>query len=311
MAKQSPEIMEGDEESDVASFFMDICGLDYIDVLNGKCDLTREIWEKNLDKILNLVKERSASRVTYLIFGYFTLLTGANLPAHLRPAILDAADWKYEEGRWDDPDFILERKFYLEDFSQKIRDHKPGKITHLIELKNFEQDLKYGAIGLDQFWEFVFTKKIFSVKHINLDSCDLEEIPESIFVLINLKTLSLDYNQIKDIPAEIGNLVSLEELYLSDNEIIQIPETIGNLTSLKMLYLNNNKLVKIPEAIGNLLSIEKLYLNSNLIETLPKSILNLKLLKEVNLLDNKLKKIPPFLRKALFYIGIRYLNKIT
>jgi len=304
MAKLSAEITEGDEESDIASFLMDICGLDYIDVMRDSRILTREIWEKNFEKILDLVKERFFSRISYLIFGYFTLFVGADLPSYLRPAILDAADWKHEENRWGDDDFILERKFYLDDFQKKIRNYKPGKPVHLVKLKNFEDALKYGAVGLDQFWEYVNSKKIFSVKHVNLDSCDLDEIPEPIYDIEKLKTLSLEHNQIKEISEEIGKLTSLEKFYLTDNQITRFPLSIGKLSFLKILDLKKNKLAELPDSIGDLHSLERLFLNDNLLENLPNSILKMKSLKSIYLTNNKIKKIPKFLRKAQFYIEI-------
>lgn len=305
MAKLSAAITEGDEESDIASFFMDIFGLDYIDVMRDYRILTREIWEKNLEKILKLVKERSFSRISYLIFGYFTLLVGADLPSYLRPAILDAADWKHEENRWSDSDFVLERKFYLDDFQKKIRNYRPGKPVHLVRLKNFEDDLKYGALGLDQFWEYVNSKKIFSVKHVNLDSSDLVEIPEPIYDVENLKTLSLEHNQIKELPTEISKLDSLKKIFLGDNEIKELPEEIGKLSSLEELDLNDNQITQLPESIGNLSSLKYLFLSNNELTELPKSLLRMKSLKEIYLTNNKIKKIPHFLRKAPFYIEIR------
>jgi Leucine-rich repeat (LRR) protein len=240
-----------------------------------------------------------------LIYGYFTLLLGAKLPAHLRPAILGAAEWKHEEGYWLNPNFVLERKFYLEDFSCKIRDYRPGKPVHLVRLKNFEDDIKFGAVGLKQFWDYVKSGKIFSVPHINLDSCDLEEIPAPIFDLKNLKTLSLEHNNINFLPKKIGDLVLLEELFLNDNKIETLPESIGKLTSLRMLYLNNNNLLRLPDSIGNLSSLDILVLSDNFLEDLPKTILNLKNLSVIYIENNQIKEIPTFLKKTSIYIVLK------
>lgn len=296
MAKDSAEIMDGDEESDVAYYLLQICGV------REEEDLTREIWEAHIDNILDFVRGRSFRRVTYLIYGYFTLLLGAELPSHLRPAILDAADWKHEDGYWLDPDFILERKFYLEDFSSKIRDYYPGKPVHLVRLKNFDEDIKCGIVGLDQFWEYVNSKKIFSVEHVNLDSCDLSEIPEPIYDMKNIKTLSLEHNQIKVFPEEIGKLKSLKELFLNGSRIEILPDSIGDLTNLEKLYLNDNELKKIPEAIGKLSSLDILVLSGNPIKIIPKSILALKNLSSIYLRNTKMNKIPDFLMNGPFHV---------
>jgi len=274
MGKQGGEIYEGDEEYDIASFFMNACGLNLRDERN----LTREIWEANLEKILDVVKQNSFRHVVYLIFGYFTMKTGSELPSHLRPAILDAAKWENEKDYWSEED-AFDRKFYLRDFRQKIYDYKPGKPTYLTALKNFAEDLTHGAVGLDQFWDYVFSKKIFSVKHINLDSCDLEEIPPPIFDLRNLETLSLEHNRINEIPQEIGNLNFLKWLFLNDNEISMLPDSIEHLSSL-----------------------EELYLSKNLLRSLPESLLKMKSLREIWVLNIPIREVPSNLKNAHFDI---------
>ena len=290
MGKQGAEIMEGDDESDIASFFADVCGVD------SEFDITRELWEEKLDQLVDLVKERSVRNTVYLIFGYFTLKLGATLPAHLRPKILEAANRENDRYDWFEEEYAKLREFYLKDFQQKVRNHKPGIVTHLIFLKNRYEDLTHGVIGLDQFWEYIFSKKIFSVKHVNLDSCDLEEIPTPIFDLVNLETLSLEHNQIKEIPPEIGKLTSLKNLYLDDNLITNLPESFCKLSSLKTLYLVKNKLINLPKTISNLTSLEGLYLNDNELKELPKTILDMKSLKKVYCLNNKIKEKPSFLQ---------------
>lgn len=321
MGKQSAEIKEGDDESDIASFFADVCGVD------SEFDITRELWEKNLDKLVDIVNERSIRNTTYLIFGYFTLKLGATLPPHIRPKLLEAANWENDRYDWFEEKYAALRRFYLKDFQQKIRDYKPGNPTHLIFLKNRYKDLTDGVVGLDQFWKYVFSKKIFSVKHVNLDSCDLEEIPAPIFDLVNIETLSLEHNQIKEIPSGIGRLTSLKKLFLNNNQIIEIspnigklinltalflddnkiaglPESFGNLASLKRLYIQNNELFELPIPISNLASLESLFLDNNNIEHLPKTILDMKKLRRFYLENNRIKKIPSFLKEARIYVKI-------
>jgi len=116
MSRLGPEIMEDDEECDIASFFMDVCKLNDDSILLYEERITREIWEENRDEILDIVKERASRRATYFAFGYFTLLTGSRLPAHIRPEILEAARWEHEKNSWLNKKLAIERKFYLEDF---------------------------------------------------------------------------------------------------------------------------------------------------------------------------------------------------
>jgi hypothetical protein len=294
MGKQGAEIMEGDDEYDIASFFMDVCGVD------SEFDITRELWEENLDQIVDIVKENSFRNVVYLIFGYFTLKLGATLPPYLRPKMLEAANWENEKDCWPEKEYALMRRFYLKDFQQKVRNYKPGKATHLIFLKNRYKDLTDGVVGLDQFWDYVFSKKAFSVKYVNLDSCDLEDIPAPVFDLVDLKSLSLEHNQIKEVPYEIGKLKTLKEMYLNDNQIFKLPESFGNLSSLKTLYLIKNKLTALPEAMSNLSSLEAIFLNDNELKELPKSILEIKSLKEVYCMNNRIKERPSYLKNAPF-----------
>lgn len=282
MSRLGPEIMEDDEECDVASFFMEACGLDYSYFIANESILTREIWETNLDNILEIVKRRASRKATYFVFGYFTLLTGSRLPAHIRPLILDVAKWENEEGAWLNKEVAIERKFYLEDFRQKVRDHRPGNPTRLIFLKNGSENVTHGVIGIDKFWDYIFSKKNNDIKHINLDSCNLTEIPEPIFELVNLKTLSLERNHLTKIPDLIGNLGSLEELYLDWNQIKIIPNSIGGLNSLKILSLNHNEIARIPKILKEIILLEYLYLKDNNISQFPDILKELTSLKDLD-----------------------------
>lgn len=265
MSRLGPEIMEDDEECDIASFFMDVCKLNDDSILLYEERITREIWEANLDKILEIVKERASRRATYFVFGYFTLLTGSTLPDHIRPLILNVTKWEHEENSWLNKKLAIERKFYLEDFRQKIRDFRPGRPTRLVFLKNGSEDITHGVVGIDKFWDYVGSKEIFNVKHVNLDCCGLTEILEPIFDLVDLETLSLERNKLTKIPDQIGNLTSLKELHLDWNLITKIPNSLERLNSLSMLSLTNNKIKQVPDFLKNLDSLEDLYLEDNLI----------------------------------------------
>lgn len=269
MAKLTAEIMEGDEESDLESFFIKACGLDLRDYHKDNRILTRNIFEKNFDKIMEIVERRDSRRNTYLVLGYFILLTGSYLPDDLKIKIIDASKWEHEKGLWDDK-FVRERKFYLKDLRDKIRSHKPGVRLHLIRLKNTnDEDFTQGVIGLDQFWNYVDSGKIFSVKHINLDSCGLSSIPEPILGLKYLESLSLDHNKLKYIPKLIANLSSLKKLYLDDNRLQELPDAIGNLSNLEILFLERNQLKTLPKSIKDLKSLRMVYLRNNLITIIP------------------------------------------
>ncbi len=255
MAKLTAGIMEGDEESDIEAFFVNACGLNLKDYHKDNRILTRKDFEDNFDKVMGVVEERSSRRETYIVLGYFILLTGSYLPDDLKSKIIDALKWEHEEGLWDEK-FIRERKFYLKDFRDKIHAHKPGVELHLVNLKNTnDEDFNYGVIGLDQFWDFVESGKISCKKHLNLDSCGLNAIPDPIFKLNSLESLSLDYNRIDHIPQSIEKLSSLKRLYLSGNFLKTLPEAISNLPTLEILFLDENQFENLPTTIKNLESL--------------------------------------------------------
>lgn len=297
MARLGPEIMEDDEECDIASFFFEVCGLEYSDFIGNEKILTREIWEANLEKILQIVKERASRRATYFVFGYITLLTGSRLPAHIRPIILDVAKWEHEKNSWFDKDSAIRREFYLDDFRQKIHDHRPGRPTRLVCLQNGSEDITHGVIGLNNFWDFVISGEISSKIHLNLDSSNLNEIPEPVFDLDHLKSLSLERNNIIEIPSKIESLTSLEDLHISWNSLTTLPTSIGSLTSLKCLSCNHNKITTLPESLGKAVTLKELYLRDNEIVSLPESLCNLNSLNYLDLGDNEITSYPNIINK--------------
>jgi len=67
MTKLTAEILEGDEEADLISFFVEACGIDLRDYHRDRRILTRDVFEENLSKIMEIVEKRSSRRKTYLI----------------------------------------------------------------------------------------------------------------------------------------------------------------------------------------------------------------------------------------------------
>ena len=126
MTRSDVEILEDDEEADVAGFMLEACGIDSPDFYHNKRILTRENFEKNFKFFVKMAENRG-SRASYFVIGYFALLTGAEISEKLRKKILEIAQWEHEEGYWRDKEFALMRKIYLEDFREKIRIHKAGQ----------------------------------------------------------------------------------------------------------------------------------------------------------------------------------------
>ena len=218
---------------------------------------------------MEIVENRSSRRKVYLVLGYFVLLTGSFLPDDLRTKIIDAANWGHEKGLWEEK-FIRERKFYLKDLQNKIRAHKPGVILHLVRLKNAnDEDFTEGVIGIDQFWDYIDSGRIYSIKRINLDSCNLTEIPTPVFDLKLLETFSFENNKLSKIPPRIGDLRSLKRLYLNRNQLKTLPTNLIHLESLEVLSLEKNFFKALPSFIIELKSLKKLYLRNNFIFEIP------------------------------------------
>lgn len=143
MGKDTPYILEGDDEADVKIDILEICGYEisedpyiYLDDDGPELLPTRKMLEKQLKSNSRLMRHLDICEVgylEYLILGAFILQTGAKLPDDLREKILKTADWKTEEWRWKDAteSFKNERRKVLRDFQNKIQNHKPSKISKI------------------------------------------------------------------------------------------------------------------------------------------------------------------------------------
>jgi len=101
-----------------------------------------------------------------------------------------------------------------------------------------------------------------------------------------VKTLNLSDNQLDAIPGSVRLLVNLESLVLAKNHIEELPEWIGSLTSLMWLNVHNNRIELIPRSIGNLVNLGGLLFDANLLTRLPSSVSKLTNLKLLNLTFN-------------------------
>jgi len=149
------------------------------------------------------------------------------------------------------------------------------------------------------------------LKIINIDKCNLKEIPlcilfqnslEQLYLknnkitylnplikeMTNLKILSLMNNELKKLPDVFKNMINLHCLAISNNnfEDFYIDHKITNCIKLTHLLVNNCNIKGVDKTIGNLINLEVLDFGSNpSIVTLPCEMKTLKKLKNVNL-DN-------------------------
>lgn len=275
MSRSGVEILWDDEEADVAGFMLETCGIDSPDFLFNERILTRENFEKNYKVFVKMAENRGSRRAPYFVIGYFALLTGAEITEKLRKKILEIAKWEHEEGYWQDKDFALKRKIYLEDFREKIRIHKAGTKLHPAIFKYsgkdfFESRVLIGVNNILSLYE------INDIEHVNLDGWNLTSIPHEIFELQNLKTLSLEFNQISDIEDEISNLTTLKHLFLDYNQLKSIPESFGKLASLKSLSITHNNIGRLPISLKKLEKLRHIYVRGTRINQAPKFLKVLK-----------------------------------
>ncbi len=159
--------------------------------------------------------------------------------------------------------------------------------------------------------------KLQYLEHLNLNRCNIEQLPQEIGKLTNLTELYLSWNKFKTIPNQVENLLKLQklninfnqlsvisqsifklknltELALTYNTIAVIPKEISNLTKLEVLNLSfNNNIEIVPTQIGSLVNLEILNLSINKINSIPKEIGNLTKLTILELGGNQLTTLPP------------------
>ena len=122
---------------------------------------------------------------------------------------------------------------------------------------------------------------------LDLNGCQLSELPESITQLSNLTSLNLGRNQLTELPELISQLSNLTSLVLWGNWLTELPESIAKLSNLTLLDLGNNRLTELPESITQLSNLTLLGLLGNQLTQLPESITQLSNLTSLDLGGNE------------------------
>jgi len=224
---------------------------------------------------IKLPEEYRFKNEEYTSLGYrvLTLLIvrrGAHLPERLRVEVLRTSTWEYDSRwKWSSKSTKM-RTFYLKDFRSQILKYKDGNIPCFrnLDIKN-DNELDISSIGLNQFNENIRMNRCYIIKYINLQCCDLNQIPKGIYEYKLLKRLNLSKNKIKKIPSKIKLLKNLEFLDISYNRLKRVPRVARNLSHLKRLNLSYNKINYLSKALNNLTHLESINLYNNKIETLP------------------------------------------
>lgn len=138
-----------------------------------------------------------------------------------------------------------------------------------------------------------------------------EEVPlflEKIETYIYLQSLDLNNCNLSELPKAIFKLTNLQELIISNNPIIVIPSEIGELKNLKWLYATFIKATTLPSSIKELKKLHTLFLWGSEITYFPPEFLELKsTLKVLNIRSVKMsKKAAKELKNQLSNTRVRY-----
>lgn len=100
------------------------------------------------------------------------------------------------------------------------------------------------------------------LQHLNLSTCGLRTVPESLSALTALRQLNLSCDRLTALPEWFGVLTGLEQLDLSYNRLLAaLPECFGQLTELQQLGLTQcNSLTALPESFTALTGLQQLRL---------------------------------------------------
>ncbi|HEX5151613.1 MAG TPA: leucine-rich repeat domain-containing protein [Parafilimonas sp.] len=152
-------------------------------------------------------------------------------------------------------------------------------------------------------------QKEISIKtgKLDLNFCDLYEIPQEISQMAWLTELKLQRNSIYEIQLSDA-LTNLLYLDLSDNGITKI-KGLENLTNLSVLNLSKNNIREIT-GLGNLINLTRLSLNNNLYIAKIEGLDNLSNLSYLNLGINSIKEIKGIGNLKQLSTLILYRNRI-
>ena len=145
MATDDATVMGGESQLDIEWGIVEICGIEVDAYIENDQLLTRELVELNFDEIIKFTTQSQDNFIGHQVLGYIILKTGSTLPKTLQNDILRCASWEREKEFWSqNPRWENPRKFFLNDFKTKIRDHIAGRKTLLVEI--FPEDPDYNLI---------------------------------------------------------------------------------------------------------------------------------------------------------------------
>lgn len=80
--------------------------------------------------------------------------------------------------------------------------------------------------------------------------------------------LQFDQTQINKLPKSIGLMINLKEIGLNNNHLSSLPKSFKDLSNLRYLDIVQNNIKSLPKELKSLTSLEEIYWNSNDIQDL-------------------------------------------
>lgn len=129
------------------------------------------------------------------------------------------------------------------------------------------------------------------MNELDLNGCDLKEIPATIKYATNIRKLDVSSNPLKTLPSELIHCSKLEILFASScPTILSLPKVLGKMNSITRLGWRSGSLKKIdPDSLPP--NLVHLILTNNQIETFddPQVLNNIRKVRKLMLSHNKLR----------------------
>lgn len=129
------------------------------------------------------------------------------------------------------------------------------------------------------------------LKHLNLRTCSIGQLPDEIGTLTHLYRLDLSQTGLTNLTPAICHLSQLSYLWLNDNHLPALPPEMAALTNLAYLNADRTGLSSLPPGLGALANLKWLRLNNNQISAMPADMSGLaKNLKVLYLIGNPIQE---------------------
>lgn len=118
----------------------------------------------------------------------------------------------------------------------------------------------------------ICSPSLTELRILNLNNCQISELPPQIKFLKSLEVLSMTSNKLISLPDELCELVHLRELIADKNHLESLPFEIGRLWSLNRLFLPHNNIKELPESLSKMERLKVLDVACNQIRIFPTDI---------------------------------------